>query len=105
MKTLEEQLREQERVSLPAEWREEIVGNALAKPSKTVFMTWLFPRPWRYGLAAAWAAIAVIHGMTPNNSSLHSPAVITAHAPNNHAQPPSLTWLTVHLLDDYIEEL
>lgn len=69
MKTLENILRHQDRRSLPPDWKHNILQNAVAQHSQQSLGHWLFPLRLRYGLAAAWIAIAALHAVSPETSS------------------------------------
>ena len=68
MNKLERDFIAQPRRTLPPEWREEILANAVGSDAAVGHSTipWLVPRWLRYGVAAAWILSLALHLMTPN---------------------------------------
>ena len=100
MKTFEDHLRSQERRNLPPEWKESILTNAVAdndfpKPS---IMAWLFPKPLRYGLAAAWIAI---FSLSVSVSSLDPPEI--AHH-KKHPDQPIVLLASIQLAERFLAD-
>ncbi len=88
MKTLEDQIKSQERRPLPREWKAEILTNAAVTPKQdpSGAIAWLFPRWLRLGIAVVWTITLTLHLSIPRDP--HAREIITQRP----STPPSV-WL------------